>query len=286
MTGGTGRIRCVVVAVPSGFTVLSVGVISVPVGETWQAQFAGSAPTTVTFSLGSGGGGIKLLQVGTFRVQVMATTMPIAAWATNGYSGNSANSPDVGPPLLPLQPFIILPGPTPTATPTPTPTDTSTPDPTTTATAGPTATLTPTPTASPTRSASQTPVRTAAPTPGPTAGGTPTASASASPSPTVRPAPSALQESSAGGAGAGTTGGGPPRNDGIAVADAQAGSPVSVGDVGSVDVLGFAWLVPGALLGLPGLLLVLIIGAQAGLAGLFVPLTRRVLREEQAIRRA
>ncbi len=44
--------------------------------------------------------------------------------------------------------------------------------------------------------------------------------------------------------------------------------------VGAINM--FVWLVPGLFLGLPGLLLVLIVLAQVGLATAFVPVTRRV----------
>jgi hypothetical protein len=39
----------------------------------------------------------------------------------------------------------------------------------------------------------------------------------------------------------------------------------------------FAWIVPGFLLGLPGLLVLLVVGAQAVAAAVFIPVTRRVL---------
>jgi hypothetical protein len=39
----------------------------------------------------------------------------------------------------------------------------------------------------------------------------------------------------------------------------------------------FAWMVPGLFLSLPGLVLLLIVLAQGGLAAVFVPVTRRVL---------
>jgi hypothetical protein len=48
-------------------------------------------------------------------------------------------------------------------------------------------------------------------------------------------------------------------------------------DVQAVGAIGmFVWLVPGLFLSLPGLLLVLIVLAQVGLATAFVPVTRRV----------
>jgi hypothetical protein len=48
-------------------------------------------------------------------------------------------------------------------------------------------------------------------------------------------------------------------------------------DTQGVGAIGmFAWAVPGLFLSLPGLLLILIVLAQAGFATAFVPVTRRV----------
>jgi len=86
-----------------------------------------------------------------------------------------------------------------------------------------------------------------------------------------------------GGAGGGTTAGGP-AGHGVTIAAAPLGGSVSIGDLGVAGAVGlFAWLVPVTLLGLPGLLL-LIIGAQLGTAGLFVPVTRRVLGDRKVRR--
>lgn len=294
VTGGDTRIRCLVVTVPAGFTVLAEGVDSVPTGETWTARQTGSGPTRVTFALGSGGGGLQLLQVGTFDIRVMPVDTPLGAWTTTGHTGKSPGSPDAGPPLLPLQPFVIIPGPTPTPTATATPTPT--PAPTDTATPTPTLGPTPTPgtTSSPTARPTPTAGRTGSPTPDPTGSPatgalpspTPTDASTASPTGSPSPSPS---DSGATGGGAGPvsgTGGGPPAagtggHGAVTIAAAPKGSAVTIGNLGVASAMGLvAWLVPVALLGLPGLLL-LILGAQLGTAGLFVPLTRRVLADRE-----
>ena len=290
VTGGTDRIRCLLVSVPADYEVLDASVVSVPPGETWNAHASGGGPTSVTFSLGSGGGGIQLLQVADFRVQVMPMTTAGTAWTATAHSGKSCtSSPDDGPPLLPLLPFVIIPGPTPTPTSTATVPPTPTPTPTSTATAPPT----PTPTVSPT------PDPTATPTPRPT----PTGARSPSPtsSPSADPHPRSVPVRDRHGVGLAGRHGVP---QWVAAARRRAGrsrlrvewrrilvGPGSFGrrpacgdggrtvDVGSTDALGYAWLVPGALLGLPGLLLFVIIGAQAVLAGAFVPLTGRALAD-------
>ena len=290
VTGGDTRIRCLVVSVPAGFTVLGEGVDSVPAGQTWTAGQTGSGPTSVTFALGSGGGGLQLLQVGTFDIQVMPVDAPLGAWTTTGHTGKSPGSPDAGPPLLPLQPFVIIPGPTPTPTATPTPTPTPTDTPTPTPTLGPTPTpgATPSPTARP----SPTAARPGSPTPDPTrspgSGASPSATPTDSPtaSPTGSPSPSDSDTTGSGAGPVGGTGGGPSAAGSagrgvVTVAAAPVGGAVTIGNLGVASVVGlFAWLVPVTLLGLPGLLL-LIIGAQLGTAGLFVPLTRRVLADRE-----
>jgi len=295
VTGGTDRLRCVVVSVPADFTVLAAQVVSVPGAETWRATVSGAAPTSVTFSYVSGGGGIQLLQTADFRIQAMAVTAPASAWTTTGYTGKTSKSTDAGPPLLPLQPFAIIPGPTPTptstATPTPTstatptPTSTATPTPTTDPTASPTAGTSPSPTPTAGRSPAPSPSPARSPSPNPTrspqVSPTATVAASASPSPTAPAATPSPSGPPTGGAVSGTTGGGGSTDQAVSVGGPPAGSTVAIDDVGGLDALGFAWLVPGALLGLPSLLLVLIIGAQAGLAGVFVPLTGRTLAEPE-----
>jgi len=61
-----------------------------------------------------------------------------------------------------------------------------------------------------------------------------------------------------------------------------AGDAVQFNDFGALSSTAlFAWLVPGAALTLPGLLIVLIVLAQAGFASAWVPVTRRVLGGER-----
>jgi hypothetical protein len=117
------------------------------------------------------------------------------------------------------------------------------------------------------------PARTALPTirrPAPSAVAVPTDTAS----------PSATSHSSQPGSGAGTVGSGGSAGgwDGIPldVQSLPAGGTVQF-DISAVGGLGmFVWLVPGLFLSLPGLLLVLILAAQAGFATAFVPVIRRL----------
>jgi hypothetical protein len=98
----------------------------------------------------------------------------------------------------------------------------------------------------------------------------------ATPSAAPQPSPSG---STAGGIGPGGSGG--------AAAGGGIGAPIDIPalpaggtvqiDISAMGAMGmFAWVVPGLFLSLPGLLLVLIVLAQAGFATAFIPIIRRV----------
>ncbi len=210
--------------------------------------------------------------------------------------------------------------PAPTATPAPTPRPTSTPAPTATPAPTPRPTSTPAPTATPAPTPRPTPVpsRTGTPalSPAPTGRSTPSSpsSSGATPSPPVAPPPgetsgpagspppgvtpgpmtsqappaSRVPVTVGGGtaptASAGTASGGQQYGgvSQLVVQALPAGGTVSLDSMRGIDPIGlFAWLVPGALLALPGLLILLIIVAQVGFAGAFVPFTRRVLGRDR-----
>jgi hypothetical protein len=64
----------------------------------------------------------------------------------------------------------------------------------------------------------------------------------------------------------------------LGVPDLGKDQGISISDLGlTFQVSAFAWLVPGFLLGLPGLLLILIVLAQMGTGAAFLLLTRRSL---------
>lgn len=158
----------------------------------------------------------------------------------------------------------VRPGPTstPTPTPTPTPAPTSTPSPTPDP-ASPDPSASPAPSASP----SLAPEPSTAPTPGPTDGPPASGPPAPRPEPTMRPAGADLF------AVPGAYGGGP-----IAVDMAAVG----FGDLGGL----FLWAVPGLVVSVPGLLVMLVVGAQAfgGLA--WLPVARRRLGSFGIRRRA
>ena len=177
----------------------------------------------------------------------------------------------------------------------------STPSPTLMPTPSPTPTPAPTPTPRPTILPTLPPLPTILPVPLPTLPGSPlpsilptrppSGSPSASPSVSGSPRPisSSPEPSASGtapGAGAGGSGGG---NDGATgsgpggiVVGRPDGPPIDGVDVGGLGVAGFDavvdWAVPSLVLGVPGIVLVLAVGAQVLGGALWVPIVRRGLR--------
>src|SRR6185437_2482597 len=112
-----------------------------------------------------------------------------------------------------------------------------------------------------------------APGPVPTNGSNPAVGAAASATPSVGPV--AIATAPADRSGGGTPGGG----DGLTVARPATAGSIPVLDLPPFRVLGsFVWIVPGFFLRLPGLIILLVVAAQALGAGAFVPITRRALR--------
>ena len=175
-------------------------------------------------------------------------------------------TPIVPLPTLPPLPTLI-PTPTPRVTPTPTPRATPTPD------ARPAAT--PTPGAG----SSAGPILTPSPIAGTAA--TPTPASGASPTPTPTPGSAATD---APGTGAGTTGGG---DDGTGLGAAPGDRfLVPAFDQPGIDAIidasftgfdGIEWAVPAFALGVPGLLLMIAVGAQTIVGVAWLPFVRRWL---------
>jgi hypothetical protein len=237
---GNQPIMCVMVSVPSGFTVLSVSVASAP-GASWTASKVGAGPTLATFATDRNQDQLHKASA-KFVIRVIATRSPLTAWTPSAYGDFPPCSHPLGRPVRPLPPFKIAPVPAPPSPSIP-----------------PRATVTPRPLPS-------------ILPPGATAVPTEIATPSAAP----QPSPSS---STAGGVGPGGSGG--------AAAGGGVGAPIDVRalpaggavqiDVSAMGAMGmFAWVVPGLFLSLPGLLLVLIVLAQAGFATAFVPIIRRL----------
>ncbi len=111
-------------------------------------------------------------------------------------------------------------------------------------------------------------------------------SPSPSPIPSASPAPSGLPGTGPGAGGisgsgpfSGAAGSQPLGKPELTVADVHGGPGLTFGNTGFGSGVGsFTWVVPGVLLGLPGLLVFLVLGLQALGVAAFLPIVRRVLR--------
>lgn len=309
----SSEIGCVVVDVPTNFSVISIGVTEGE-GDSWIASRSGNR---VTVRATDGGDRLELLDSVSFTVRATALSAGSQAWNANAYRDQNCTGSGA---LLGLQPVVTVSGaaPTPTPAPTPVPTPTPTPRPTPTPTPRPTPTPTPTPTpllplpaptlplplpslgvlptATPAPTATPTPTATNRSTPTPSSdGGQPTASSSPGASP---PDASVGSEPSP---GAGSTGAALPSDGGAAApASATTGGRPSTGqaaigpprvrfDTARLDV-GFGtigllqgldvWVVPAATIAGPGLLLLLLVALQAAGALAWIPAVRRLRGQE------
>jgi hypothetical protein len=287
---GDSDLGRIVLTVPAGFTVVATSISSVPAGSVWTSAGAGSGPIQVTFSTTQGPWRLTLGAKGVFIVRVIATSSPLGAWSARAYHNIAVDSQLISGPLQPPGPFVIVAASAPAPTPPPTPGPTSTSAPTSTPRPTPVPTVvprgaTPVPTVVP---RGTTPVPTVVPRgatqiPSSTPSGTtpdppPSVSTGTFETPSAGGSPGSIAgaitaEGSAGPDG-GTVRGG--EEGALNVQVLPAGGTVQM-DIQAVGVIGmFAWLVPGLALGLPGLLLLLIVLAQASFAAAFVPVTRRV----------
>ena len=299
-TNGSSTIGCIVVKVPPGFSLAGVSIPTLPGGDAWTYSASGSLPSSgsspaqVTFAARTLSDVLKSGEKAVFIVRVTALGSPLPAWNATAYEGLTTSGQRLGSAQSQPNPFKITvpatpppaptpiptlpptPAPTATATPTPAPAATATPTPAADATPTPTAGIQPTPpdaTPAPTTAAlTAPPSGTPSASPSSTPSASPSSSASASGSPEIFPAPIAI-----------VTRGSPPppvaRESGVNldIGGLPAGGTVHL-DSQTVGGMGmFAWAVPVAFLGLPGLVLILIVLVQAGFAWFFVPVTNRVL---------
>ena len=286
-----GRIRCVVVDVPTNFVVAGVGAVDGP-GSSWVGTRHGNR---VTVRATSGGDELGLLESVDFAITATAMSGGSLAWNARSYDDQDC---DGGGTLIGVPPIVVVTGPA--VTPTPAPTPPPTPAPTASPTPAPTPrppSPTPTPILPlPSSGPSRTPGPTGAPddatsTPSPTPG----LAGSRSPAPSgdepvegspgrsASPDPVALAPGSAGG-------GGPP---GGTLVEGRPAEPRLVFDARDLD-LGFGavgliggieiWAVPAATIGVPGLLVLLWAALQAIGALAWVPAARRLRGEDRSVR--
>jgi hypothetical protein len=310
---GGDEISCVRITVPSSFTISSVGVSSVH-GQTsgaaysaWVAVWTGGS--TVAFKEPQDDyplvGSTPPIDEAVFRITGTSTSLLAMSWTAEAFdhSDGKANTTACGSGSFTSKTlaFVVLPLPTPTPTPTPTPAPTPTPTPTPTAKPVPTPTTAPgvTPRPSATAPSGQTPApgTTAGPSASPTlespapdsslepgASLEPTASPTPDPGSTPQPIdPGATVPPGggpvAGGGGFAIGGSSPGSDDGSG--DAEVPVQGIDGAVASVlaelpgGVAAFAG--PALVLSVPGLLVILAVGAQAFGALAWLPIARRKL---------
>ena len=258
---GSGEdIGCVSVSLGSAFAVSGAAISSVSNGGSWVAAHTA---TSATVHSQDGGDRLNPLQSVVFTITATPQLAGVLTWDAVAYAQQDCTGPTGSSTVLvTVLGAAASPTPTPTATPSATPNPTPTPSPAATPTPGRTKApeASPSPSGSP-RSSSAT--------------GQPSPSIAAGSSPTGSAAPAGVGASSAGdGPRPGGTDGGIPAGGRSAsalhvVGDAASDEPGPVAGVGNLQ-LGSAWFVPAAVVGGPGLLVLLWLGLQllAGIAWL------------------
>ncbi len=251
----TTGIRCAEVLFPDEFYISNLGTPTASNGRPWTSSQLGQ---WVLVYSGGGGGRLRVGQSVTFTVTALATAQGTFTFDNHVHLTSGCDDANInGTPL----PFTVLPNIIPTPTPTPAPT--ASPKPTPAPTATPAATPPPSPRHTPDPGPHKTPDP-ATPTPVPTETPSLRPTATARPSvPEPEPSPSSN----------------PPA---MQVAPLSDGGDGPTNDLGvGVDVLTlldspFDWVVPGAAVGVPGLLVVLFVGLQAAGALAWIPAVRRM----------
>lgn len=290
-----GDVRCIRVDVPANFEVNGAEVTGSNAGGSWTQSVAGS---TVEVFAESGGDRLRTVgQYVTFTIDATAISAGSLAWNATAYDGQDCQG---GGSLLGVPPIVLVTGPAVTPAPLPTPiaAPTNVPIPTLNPVVPVMPTLTPKPTPEPPAAAASTPrpapVVTepsgprppgAQPNQGPTRppAGEP-ASSAATATPSSTPVPAVARPPGA--APVGTE-----RQDRVGpTAELVLAQPAVDGDVGEaapvpveLGALGWlasadVWLVPGMLLGVPGLLVIAFVLLQGAGALAWIPAIRRLGR--------
>lgn len=260
------RVGCMEVLFPDDFWISGLGTPSASNGSSWSSTLNGQWVLVYSNAQST-----RLLSLQSVTFTVTALPTMAGAFIIENHVHTSRKCTGTNLTGVPPLSLAVLPAILPTAAPTATPTRTPTATPVPTATALPAATPKPTSVAT----ARPTPVATpdaSTPTPSPTPASTPRTSPSERPTP-PGPAPS--------------TGGSIGGSEMVRVATFGGGG----GDAGVTDNLGvgvdvldlfdspFEWIVPGAPVALPGLLVIVFVGLQAVGALAWIPAVRRMSQE-------
>ena len=268
---GPDDLGCMEVALPSSF---AIGSVSDPVasnGDDWVATQSG---TTVEVHSLSGGGRLNIGESVTFQVTATPSKAGVTSWPNHAHRQQDCSGlTEVGLPVqvVVVPPLVATPAPTPRPTPSPTARPTVRPSPT----ASLPSSLAPVPSLKPSASATTTAsqaVNSQRPRP--------SASASASSAPTATQLPGGAVATASPGAGAV---GGPPSSQAPRVAPDPGAITIGPGTLNVLDGIG-TWSVPAAVVGVPGLLVVLWVALQTVGALAWIPAVRRLRGDEDARR--
>ena len=263
---GPDDLGCMEVTLPSTFMIDAVGDPVATNGDDWMATLNG---TTVEVRSLSGGGRLNIGESVTFQVTATPTVAGVTSWPNHAHRQQDCSG--LTEPGLPVQVVVLpalvpTPTPRPTATPTPRPTVRPSPIPSLPVSLPPLPSFVPSATPLPTAEPSDRESARARPSPSAPAS-VPVSQPPASPTPPVTPA-------------AGGAGGGPPSSQAPRVVP----DPGTVRlDAGTLTMLnGFdTWSVPAAVVGVPGLLVVLWVALQTVGALAWIPAVRRMRGHER-----
>jgi hypothetical protein len=271
---------CVQFDLPASFEILSLSTPVASNGEDWLISRVGQS---VIAHSDDGGGRLELTESVSFVIRARPQAAGAFTWPNHGHRDQDCGGSDlVGSPVA----LTVLPGLEPTPLPTAVPTLPPTPEPTPKPTSRPTQVPTLLPTPQPTQRPDQSP-----PTAASTSPSERERDGGASPSPSASAA-AAREPSDDPGAPGGDTGSGPIGHRPFALppevrigSGAGNGGPVDL-QLGAVGLLAGtgAWLVPAAVIGGPGLLVILFVVLQIAGAVAWIPAVRRLRGEARPSR--
>ncbi|HEY8092269.1 MAG TPA: hypothetical protein VID93_00745 [Acidimicrobiales bacterium] len=243
-------IGCVAIQLPASYTIDSLGAPVMSEGRPWSAEPYSGGGNWVEVSSDTGGGRLDPLEWVTFSLTATATQAGAFTWNHHAHRREDCTGADIEPGTMPMVVIPVAPTPTPVpSVPAPTPTPLPVPVPT----------LPPPPIGTP--------------DPDPTVTPSPTSTARPTPSPTPRPTPEII----------GAVPAAPPSQPGTPAVGRMAPledgqtSPIGLGtEVFALLEGPLVWFVPGAVVGGPGLLIVLFLALQAGGALAWIPAVRKM----------
>ncbi|HEY8171350.1 MAG TPA: hypothetical protein VIH24_09690 [Candidatus Limnocylindria bacterium] len=265
---GPDDLGCLEVELPAEYEIYSV---SDPIGPRNRDWSSSSEGNTVVVWSESGGGRLRILESATFTIVARSKEAGVSMWSNHAHRSQGCDDSEaIG---IPVE-VIVLP---PLPTPTPVPTAKPTPEPTPKPTPVPTARPTPAPTPQPAPATPRPPVVTPTPVPTPQADRSPSIDTTETPEPSPGAAPSDA---------AVPPGSSPPSDPGTGAVQVpfRGEEPQGSLSLAAASVLAgvSVFAVPAAVLGGPGLLLILFVALQAVGALGWIPAVRRLRGEDSA----